>query len=121
MTSFLSFVSAGAPALADAATLPPGVTYVLSFLVALGILIFLAGTAVFAYVGTFARYWADDYCYSAVARDSGLLGSIWDWYRASGNRFSTIVMVSVALAPSVAFAGVPRFRMMVSAGSTAMA
>ena len=63
---------------------------------ALGILIFLAGTAVFAYAGTFARYWADDYCYSAVARDSGLLGSIWDWYRASGNRFSTILLVSIS-------------------------
>lgn len=41
MTSFLTYVSAGAPTLADAVTLPPGVTYVLSFLVALGILIFV--------------------------------------------------------------------------------
>jgi hypothetical protein len=63
---------------------------------ALGVLVFLGRIALFAYAGSFARYWADDYCYSAVARDSGLLGSIWDWYRASGNRFSTILMVSIS-------------------------
>ena len=62
----------------------------------LGGLVFLLGVVVFAYTGTFARYWADDYCYSAVARDGGLLGSIWEWYRASGNRFSTIFMVSIS-------------------------
>ncbi len=62
----------------------------------LGILVFAAALAVFAYAGSFARYWADDYCYSAVARDGGLFGSIWEWYRASGNRFSTIVLVSVS-------------------------
>ncbi|HMN61587.1 MAG TPA: hypothetical protein PJ988_14540 [Anaerolinea sp.] len=45
----------------------------------LGGLVFLLGVVVFAYTGTFARYWADDYCYSAVARDGGLLGSIWEW------------------------------------------
>ena len=62
----------------------------------LGALVFMGALAMFAYAGSFARYWADDYCYSAVARGAGLLGSIWEWYRASGNRFSTIVMVSIS-------------------------
>ncbi len=62
----------------------------------LGALIFLAAVAAFAYTGTASRYWADDYCYSAVSRYHGLFGSIWEWYRASGNRFTTIFMVSLS-------------------------
>ena len=62
----------------------------------LGVLVFAAGIAWFAYTGTFARYWADDYCYSAVAQDHGLLGGVWFWYLGSGNRFSTITLVAIS-------------------------
>ncbi|GAP05317.1 MAG TPA: hypothetical protein DEQ80_10730 [Anaerolinea thermolimosa] len=62
----------------------------------MGVLVFAAGIAWFAYTGTFARYWADDYCYSAVAQDHGLLGSVWFWYLGSGNRFSTITLVALS-------------------------
>lgn len=62
----------------------------------IGVLVFAAGIAWFAYTGTFSRYWADDYCYSAVAQDHGLLGSVWFWYLGSGNRFSTITLVAIS-------------------------
>lgn len=62
----------------------------------IGVLVFATGIAWFAYTGTFARYWADDYCYSSVAQDHGLLGSVWFWYLGSGNRFSTITLVALS-------------------------
>ncbi len=49
--------------------------------------------AVFAWAGTYARMWADDYCYSAVAQDHEVLDSAWYWYRNDGNRFSAILAV----------------------------
>ncbi len=59
-----------------------------------GALIFLAGLALFAYAGFFTRFWADDYCYSAVAGQNGLLRGLVDWYRHSGNRFSALIPVA---------------------------
>lgn len=53
----------------------------------------LAGIAAFAYMGSFSRYWADDYCYSAVIKLNGLFRGVVDWFMTSGNRFSTITMV----------------------------
>lgn len=50
----------------------------------------------FAYAGTYARYWADDYCYSATIKQHGLAGGIVDWYRVSGNRVSTLVPVALS-------------------------
>lgn len=58
-------------------------------------LVFLGGLALFAYVGSFTRFWADDYCYSAVARQNGFWGGITEWYLHSGNRFSAIASVAV--------------------------
>ena len=57
-------------------------------------LIFLAGLAVFAFAGSYARYWSDDYCYSYFARDNSLPASLWNWYVNSGNRFSTLLPVT---------------------------
>lgn len=62
----------------------------------LGIVIFLASIALFAYVGTQARYWADDYCYSAWVIRWGLFPAIADWYQTSGNRLSTLVVVAAS-------------------------
>lgn len=55
---------------------------------------FLTFNAVFAYVGTYSRYWADDYCYSAWVKQLGLTAGIIDWYHTSGNRLSTLVVVA---------------------------
>jgi hypothetical protein len=61
-----------------------------------GCLVFLAGLALFAYAGSFTRFWADDYCYSAIALQHGLLGGLVEWYLHSGNRFSALASVAVA-------------------------
>lgn len=50
----------------------------------------------FAYAGTFSRYWADDYCYSAWVQHFGLFGAIADWYQTSGNRLSTLAVVALS-------------------------
>jgi len=63
----------------------------------------LAGSALlafmlgmYAWAGTFARYWADDYCYSGTLREFGLLKGIANWYVESGNRFSTLIPVWIS-------------------------
>jgi hypothetical protein len=58
------------------------------------ILAFLTGLGLFAYAGTYSRFWADDYCYSAAVKQFGLLPGLVDWYHTSGNRFSTLVVVA---------------------------
>jgi hypothetical protein len=62
----------------------------------LGAVVLLGGLAFFAFTGSFARYWADDYCYTIVSRVHGLLGGMWAWYQASGNRFTTILLVGIS-------------------------
>lgn len=66
-------------------------------------LLFLAGSGLlaaslglFAAAGSFARYWADDYCYSAWVRVFGLPGALLDWYNTSGNRLSTLAAVALS-------------------------
>jgi hypothetical protein len=49
----------------------------------------------FAFAGLSTRYWADDFCYSAVFAAGGLLRGPLDWFMASGNRFSTIYLVGL--------------------------
>lgn len=62
----------------------------------ISILIFLAGLALFAYVGTYSRFWADDYCYTAAVKQNGLLDGLVKWYRSDGNRVSTLAVVAFA-------------------------
>ncbi len=60
----------------------------------IGIALFLFGLALFAYTGTYARFWADDYCYSSMVKQMGLIQGLVGWYRTSGNRLSTLVVVA---------------------------
>lgn len=60
-----------------------------------GIGIFAAAIAYFAYIGSFTRFWADDYCYSALIKQYGWLRGIEMWYLTSGNRFSTIATIGL--------------------------
>ena len=61
---------------------------------AFGCAAFGLGVALFAYAGSYSRYWADDYCYSATVKQSGLFKGLVEWYISSGNRLSTLVVVS---------------------------
>ncbi len=58
-------------------------------------LLLLVALGQFARTGLLVRYWADDYCYSWVMRAGGMLCGPIDWYMASGNRFSTILLVGL--------------------------
>ncbi|MBE3039069.1 MAG: hypothetical protein IMZ62_09700 [Chloroflexi bacterium] len=55
--------------------------------------VFGVGLAFFAAAGTYSRYWADDYCYSAVVKMAGVLRGVVEWYKYSGNRVSTVFVV----------------------------
>jgi hypothetical protein len=55
----------------------------------------LASLGRFSAVGLSSRYWADDYCYSAVFATGGFLRGPVDWFLASGNRFSTIYLAGL--------------------------
>ena len=61
----------------------------------LGIASLLVGLAFFALAGTYSRFWADDYCYTAEVRQSGLIQGVADWYLHSGNRISTLYVVAL--------------------------
>lgn len=62
---------------------------------AVGLIIFTTGLALFAYTGLFARLWADDYCYSSFIKIYGWWAGIVKWYITSGARFSTIATVGI--------------------------
>jgi hypothetical protein len=46
------------------------------FVVLIGLIIFLSGLALFAYLGYYNRYWADDWCYNADLNRLGFWGTL---------------------------------------------
>lgn len=62
----------------------------------LGMATALLGLALFARAGWYARFWADDYCYTATIKQLGLFSGLVDWYQHSGNRLSTLVVVALS-------------------------
>ena len=74
-------------------TMPRGLVLALAVLASLG---FAAGAALFGWAGTFARFWADDYCYSAEITLYGLPRAFVSWFQFSGNRLSTLVPVALS-------------------------
>ena len=40
------------------------------------LILFLAGVALFAYLGIYNRYWADDWCYNADLHDLGFINTV---------------------------------------------
>lgn len=61
-----------------------------------GLALLLFGLAHFAWAGTHTRFWADDYCYSAEIKQSGLIRGVANWYQVSGNRLSTLAPVALS-------------------------
>lgn len=64
-----------------------------SLTILLGNLVVLAGLAVLAYLGFYNRYWADDWCYSADARQMGTIPATLQYFDVektgySSNRYS---------------------------------
>ena len=57
----------------------------------------LAGLAVFAYLGTFSRYSADDYCFTrTLDQSSNILSATKAWYVKTSNRYTTMLLVGVS-------------------------
>jgi hypothetical protein len=57
----------------------------------------LAGLGVFAYLGIFSRYSADDYCFSSrLAETDNLLDATLDWYLDTSNRYTTMPLVGIS-------------------------
>lgn len=61
----------------------------------LAVLALALGLAAFAWAGTYARLWADDYCYSSTVQQYGLIRAIGEWYNLSGSRFAAIPLVAL--------------------------
>lgn len=64
----------------------------------LGMLLFLAGVALFAYLGLYNRYWADDWCFNADLKDLGFLDTLKGYSYIttySANRFSMTLFSGV--------------------------
>jgi hypothetical protein len=64
-----------------------------SLVIWFGNFVLLAGLAFLAYLGFYNRYWADDWCYSADARNMGTIGATLQYFNTddtgySSNRFS---------------------------------
>ena len=63
----------------------------------------LAGLGVFAWAGSYARLWADDFCYSAAVQEHGIISATRYWYQVGGNRFAALwgVALSDLFGPAV--------------------
>lgn len=55
----------------------------------LGNIILFAGLAFMAYLGFYNRYWADDWCYSADARNMGTMNATLQYFNTEGTGYSS--------------------------------
>lgn len=60
-----------------------------TFIVLLGNIILFAGLAFMAYLGFYNRYWADDWCYSADARNLGTINATLQYFNTEGTGYSS--------------------------------
>ena len=61
----------------------------------LAIIVFLAAVLAHAYIGSFARYFADDYCTASILQSKGLIEAQLHWYQTWSGRFSFTFVISV--------------------------
>lgn len=59
-------------------------------------LAFAVPLAIFAYTGSFTRYWADDYCYNAVLNSDGFWKAQLSFYQSTSDRYSVIPLVGLS-------------------------
>ena len=63
----------------------------------------LAALAMHAYLGSFSRYMADDYCSASYALRLGILRASWYWYRTWNGRYSANLLDAVSARLGVTF------------------
>ena len=60
------------------------------------LLFMLSSLVLYAYLGTFTRYMADDYCSAAALKDNGFWGAQIHWWQAWSGRYSFTFIISIA-------------------------
>lgn len=58
----------------------------------IGIVIFTSVLMMYMFKGIFSRYWADDYCFSALAKNYGLWGGLKEHYFTWSNRYTAYLL-----------------------------
>lgn len=61
----------------------------------LGVAALSIALIVYIYLGFFSRYWADDYCFSALVRNNGFWGGLKEHYLSWSNRFTAYLLSGI--------------------------
>jgi len=67
-----------------------------NWMIALGIIILTITLLSYAFLGTFSRYLADDYCFSDLIKNKGTHGGLVYFYDNISNRFGAFLFVAVS-------------------------
>jgi hypothetical protein len=70
--------------------------YFWSLILLIGLVTSTVVLSVYAYLGTFSRYYADDYCMSSVSFSNSLLNAIATLYKTWSNRYAGMVLLSLS-------------------------
>lgn len=62
----------------------------------IGIISFFAAIIIFIWKGFYSRYWADDYCFSAIVKEKGIINGLGFFYQEISNRFGAFLLVGVS-------------------------
>jgi hypothetical protein len=66
-----------------------------NLIVILGVIAFSVALVVYAYLGFFSCYWADDYCFSALVKNYGLIGGLKEHYLSWSNRYTAFLLSAI--------------------------
>jgi hypothetical protein len=69
---------------------------IFNWTIALGLIILIITLLSFAFLGTFSRSLADDYCFSELIKNKGALGGLVFFYNHISNRFGAFLLVAVS-------------------------
>ena len=64
--------------------------------IALGLIILIITLLSYAFLGTFSRFLADDYCFSELIKNKGALGGLVYFYNNISNRFGAFLFVAAS-------------------------
>ena len=65
-------------------------------MILLGIIAFSLALSCYALTGFYSRYWADDYCFSALIRENGFWGGLQEHYTTWSNRYAAYLLVAIS-------------------------
>ena len=65
-------------------------------MILLGVIVFFVALSCYALTGFYSRYWADDYCYSALIKENGFWGGLQKHYTTWSNRYAAYLLVATS-------------------------